>query len=410
MGGTALAVLADLPWPPRSGNHLRDLQTLRLLRLLGYDVVVVAGARNPRGGRAVGPDATAIAVVDVPDESVAPKARARRLFRLITGGTDAPGPWALVYEDAGLGDAIVHALRESAPDAVVLRSTLAHWLGSVREEVDVVVLDVHDAEMLQARTVAGTLPLHRRLGALARVVAARRLDRAMRAADELWVPSPREREHYRVEAPGTKTIVVPNGVEVGPLPPWRPRRPELLLVGGFGYPPNTAAAVRLVERILPRVRAELPDAVVTLVGRDLPPTLVARWRRAAGVEWLGVVDDLDEVYLRPAICVVPYGTSTESGTPLKVAEAAARGLPVVATPNATAALGLADGVHVLSRETDAELAAAVVQLVREPRAAEDLVLAAHAWARAHLTPDRIAERLATESILGRREAALGSSP
>jgi glycosyltransferase involved in cell wall biosynthesis len=169
-----------------------------------------------------------------------------------------------------------------------------------------------------------------------------------------------------------------------------------LLVAGFGYPPNEAAATRLVERVLPLVRD--PRARVVLVGRDLSPELQRRWS-GRPVNWLGVVDDLTPLYARAAAVVLPYDRSTNTGTPLKVAEAIANGIPVIATPNATEALGLVAGTHVLAAATDRELAAAITRLLNDEDLARELARQAHVWARENLAPDRLAERLKRDSRL-----------
>jgi NDP-sugar pyrophosphorylase family protein len=82
---------------------------------------------------------------------------------------------------------------------------------------------------------------------------------------------------------------------------------------------------------------------VLLVGRDLNPDLVDRWR-GLPVRWVGVADDLARVFEDAAALVLSYDPSTETGTPLKVTDAIAHGVPVVATTNATAPLGLVEGL------------------------------------------------------------------
>jgi glycosyltransferase involved in cell wall biosynthesis len=388
----------DLPDPPRSGNHLRDLQNLAVLDLLGYDTHVVAARATP-GDRGVGPNAELGAVVELAPPRLTALARAERLARIVRGGAGGrPGPWALAYEDAGIGEQVDTLLRAVKPEVLVLRSVLAHLGPSARGLVDCLIFDVHDAEVLQARSLLSTQSWPQRVGGVARWIAARRLDRSLAIGDELWVPSPRERDYYAGIVPGLRVVVVPNGVGVPALPAWEPRQPELLLVAGFGYPPNVAAARRLVERVLPLVLESLPEARVTLVGRDLSSALEHRWSNDR-VSWLGVVDNLATVYGRPVIAVLPYDPSTETGTPLKVAEAISLGVPVVATPNATAALGLVYGEHVLGGYSDDELAAGIVTLVREPDFARAMVERAHRFASDNLSPAAIAARLAQRSLL-----------
>jgi glycosyltransferase involved in cell wall biosynthesis len=397
-----LAVLADLPNPARSGNHLRDLQNLRLLRLLGYTVVVVAGVRTA-GARDAGPAATVYQTVAIPNEHTSVRARLRRMARLLRagGGPRQPGPWALAYEDAGLAPLVYEAIDALKPAAVFVRSTFAHLAPALRLRTPLLIFDAHDSEYLLARSL---LPLSRaRLwpAAVLRLLAARRVDRLLALGDEVWVPSMREADQLARYVPRERVIVVPNGVAVPDRVTFGRRKHELLLVAGFGYPPNEAAAVRLVEGVLPLVRERFPDTVATLVGRDLKEELAARWQRQA-VHWLGVVDDLQPLYSRAAALVLAYVRSTETGTPLKVAEAIAHGLPVVATRNATAALGLIEGEHVLNGESDRELAEAVCQLLSDPIRSRDLAARAHGFARDTLAPKRLAERLRRESVLASR--------
>jgi len=395
--------LADLPYPPRSGNHLRDIQTLEVLGLLGFQVSVVAGVRGLPGTRSLGPHGQLFAQVNVPDEVTSARARAIRIWRLLVrGGTGPhhPGPWGMVYEDAGLGVVVQDAVTRLQPDALILRSTLAHIAPLVRDRVSTLIFDAHDLDTLQASSLIPLASATQWLGSWARLVAGRRLDRLLRLGDEVWVPSAREVEHLGKAFPALAILIVPNGVAVPDrLPPWQARDPELLLIAGFGYPPNAAAAARLVERILPLVRKHVPAAHVTLVGRDLDPRLTARWADLP-VTWLGVVDDIQPLYRRGAAVVLPYDSSTQTGTPLKLAEAMANGIPVVATPNAAGQFRFGASPPVLIAETDEALGAAVVSILKDSEAAEQMVIAAHAWAKSELAPERVASRLRLESCLG----------
>jgi glycosyltransferase involved in cell wall biosynthesis len=322
------------------------------------------------------------------------------MARLARGALDrrAPGPWALNYERAGIGEAVAEAVESLHPSLLVLRSTLAHLIPCVRADVGLVVADVHDAETFQARSL---LVPGRPLGwpaGLLRVQAGRTLDRTVATADELWVPSQRERDYYRRVAPDTPVLVVPNGVDVPEeLPEHDWSSPFLLLVGGFGYPPNEEAAVRLVEEILPQVRSHVPDASVVLVGRDLDCKLQRAWREQP-VQWLGVVDDLLPLYRSARALVLAYGPSTETGTPLKVSEALANGLPVIAAPNAAEPLGLRSGETALIGRTVDELADAAVRVLRDEALARALAAEGHRWALEHLAPGPLAARLERQSL------------
>ena len=99
-----------------------------------------------------------------------------------------------------------------------------------------------------------------------------------------------------------------------------------------------------------------------LIGRDWRLTIAGacgsrRARALAGerVEFLGRVEDLSGLYDRARLFVAP--TRFSAGIPHKVHEAAAFGLPVVATPALAAQLDWTDGEHLL-HAADAEAFAA----------------------------------------------------
>ena len=64
--------------------------------------------------------------------------------------------------------------------------------------------------------------------------------------------------------------------------------------------------------------------------RERPP-------RVPGVRWLGFVDDVDELYRSARVLVAPVAIG--GGVRVKVLEAAARGLPVVATRAGLGSIG-----------------------------------------------------------------------
>jgi glycosyltransferase involved in cell wall biosynthesis len=90
-----------------------------------------------------------------------------------------------------------------------------------------------------------------------------------------------------------------------------------------------------------------------------PRTLVADPR----VETLGFVEDLSAAYARASCAVVPLRQG--GGTPLKLIEALAYGLPVVATPRAVAGLAVRDGEHLLVADGAEAFAAALVRVLRD---------------------------------------------
>ena len=102
------------------------------------------------------------------------------------------------------------------------------------------------------------------------------------------------------------------------------------------------------------------------------PTPSSRWSAPAWsepppadprVEALGFVEDLRAAYARAGCAVVPLLQG--GGTPLKLIEALAYGLPVVATPRAVAGLAVRDGEHCLVADGAEAFAEALISVLRE---------------------------------------------
>jgi polysaccharide biosynthesis protein PslH len=161
--------------------------------------------------------------------------------------------------------------------------------------------------------------------------------------------------------------IVPNAVD---LEYWR-RSPEaatgarVVLTGVMNYPPNHDAAMRLAERILPLVRAEVPAAELVIAGRDPQPELLASAETRPWLSVTGAVEDLRPEIEAATVYCAPLRFA--SGIQNKVLEALAMEVPVVTTPV------VADGVRrgaeeppLVIESDDEALAAAIVRLLRTP--------------------------------------------
>lgn len=398
----ALAVISDLPWPPRSGNHWRYLQNLRLLAEFGYEVGVVAGhVRDDVAEAGLGEHGRRLAVVRVCKESPSASARSRRMVSLGAAlvAKDPPNPWAREHRSAGFDRAVLRAVHQFAPDAVLLRSTFSHLAPHMRPLTARLVIDAHDSDALFARTLQSTAAAWQRPGLRLRHLAAVRAERSLRHADELWVPAPREVEYFSARHSGLRTLLVPNGVPVPAVPPRRhPDGRTLLLFGAFGLPMNLAAADRLMDHVLPAVRDQVPDCRVELVGGGLPVARLERWRELP-VEWLGRVEELKSHLARAQAFVFIPPSSFGSGTPLKVSEALGAAIPVVTTPVIARELGLVSGRNAVVADDPRELADGIVRLLRDPRAAAIIADAGHQRALEFLSFDSVLARARRDSVL-----------
>lgn len=180
-------------------------------------------------------------------------------------------------------------------------------------------------------------------------------------ASESWMVSEADAAAARELWPDARLRLVPNVVDVSAIVPVTPAvsAQRAVFVGNFSYEPNRNGLRFLLDDVMPRVWAQLPDARLRLVGAglDAPPSDDPR------VEALGFVDDLADAYADVSAVVVPLLQG--GGTPLKFVEGLAYGLPVVATPRAAAGLAVRDGEHCLLAEGADAYAEALTRVLRD---------------------------------------------
>jgi glycosyltransferase involved in cell wall biosynthesis len=170
-----------------------------------------------------------------------------------------------------------------------------------------------------------------------------------------------------------RVVIVPNGVSVAEVAFCPPRQShEVAYVGHFGYRPNVAAAIELVEGVVPLLRQRVPDTTVVLIGKD-PPSALLRLRGPT-VEVTGELPDALARLRGAGVTVIPLRAG--SGTRLKVLEAMAAGVPVVSTEFGVAGLAARPGREVLLGSSAGELAAAAASVLTDPARAEALAGAA----------------------------------
>lgn len=161
-------------------------------------------------------------------------------------------------------------------------------------------------------------------------------------------------------APGSRVVMVANGVDTAYFAPGADPGPEggLIFVGTLGWYANREAVRILVTRIWPALNADGRRRQLTLVGRD---PQWGDWGNVAteGVTATGYVGDIRPYMHRSCIVVCPIQEG--GGTKLKVLVALAMAKPLVATQAAVEGLSLVENEHYLRAESVDEF---VVQVRR----------------------------------------------
>jgi glycosyltransferase involved in cell wall biosynthesis len=216
-----------------------------------------------------------------------------------------------------------------------------------------------------------------------------------RRYDHVVVVSPEDRELIAREygVPGVSEVRTGVDTEYFRSRGKGPRDPHsMVFTGSMDWIPNEDAVRFCVREILPRIRQAVPDATLTVVGRNPAPSVIALGAQAPGVTVTGRVDDVRPYMERAALYVVPIRIG--GGTRLKIFEAMAMGLPVVSTRVGAEGLPVADGQDIVLADSAAQFAGAAIQLLTDSERAQALGGAASRMVRERAGWDRAAAEFA----------------
>lgn len=202
--------------------------------------------------------------------------------------------------------------------------------------------------------------------------------RALLGADRAFACSREEAEALLALVPSASVEVAGHGIAVDEWPEMSyEREPILAMFGSWNHEPNRDGLRWFAGEVWPRVRSEIRDAQLVLLGPGTPPTV-------EGARHLGRVDSLAEALGRVRVIAVPIRAGL--GARVKFGEALASGAAVVST-----SVG-AEGFHVEQAYVRADdglsFAQACSELLRDQEHALELgrrgrgaALASLSWSR-----------------------------
>ena len=388
-----LWIATKIPWPPVDGGRLLLWNTLRALAAAGCDLTLVAPTL---GGGAAAAEAA---------EELSPFCRLE------------PVPAALrpTWVDA------LDAQLRQRPWTLV-RHTLPAMRRRVAEILAAERFDVIQAEQVQALGSLATLPaggppvvwraqnvesdlwhatadrllwrrplfrLEARRLALWEGAAVRRAAATVALTDE-----DRERLAALSAAPDKlHRVAAPFEAELPAAGTALPGAPAVVLFGSGGWLPNRRGTRWFIDEVWPLVRDELAGAELHCFG-ERPP--------GGAVTCHPPPESSRQAFAPGSVLAVPLEIA--SGVRMKILEAWARGVPVVATTAAARGLEAEPGRELLVAESAADFAAALRQLGERPALRRALVDAGRDLLRREHAFDLVARRL------GRLYASLAAAP
>lgn len=361
-----------LPYPPNKGDKIRSFHEIRGLAERGHEVHVVAFADCREDERmAAGLLHHAATAVTVPLDVRVAKMRA--LSAIVQRR-----PLSLAYfGQVMMRQAVSACLEHHGADVIVAYSSpMAQYVPPGRRAR--AVMDLVDVDSEKWSDYSKT---HRRPMSWVYALEAKRLRayelEIVRTFGATLLATEREAGLLRPDLPSESSgrlSALVNGVDTAFFHPTdvpastetlpdAERRfftddwPTIVFTGAMDYHANVEAVSWFANQVWSRIRTAFPSARFLVVG-SRPAPAVRALERIPGVVVTGFVQDVRPYLWCADLCVVPLMIAR--GVQNKLIEALACGRPVVATPEAVAALDLCPGRDVVVAQRGAEYGEAIV--------------------------------------------------
>jgi hypothetical protein len=260
----AVFLVPEYPWPRTSGGRVRAGNISITLAGLGPATVLapdmpdadprwLAAGQRHRARRASPP----LRVIDIAASLV----RGRHVV-------------AERAERSGTVQAFEELLKDSRPSVVILgRPFLGPYVEAARRAGASVIAEVDESlERVVRSTLRSNIAVSRKGRVVFDLLSAGRMERAyLPRVDQIWVSSEIEAQNLRWISRGVEVRVIPSGVSSWPNQTPAPGPVKAVgFVGYFTHPPNEAAALELIARIMPAIRAAGGPRRLVLIGSQRP--------------------------------------------------------------------------------------------------------------------------------------------
>jgi glycosyltransferase involved in cell wall biosynthesis len=214
----------------------------------------------------------------------------------------------------------------------------------------------------------------------------------LRKFDRVFAAS--QKEARSLSTFGVEALTAPNVI----APPCAERLKRhrnvcsVLFVGTLSYAPNADAVTWFVSRIWRRLARALNRRVRLVIVGANPPAAVARLGSQPGIQVTGAVPDIARYYRDADLVVAPLRAG--GGTRIKIIEAAAHGVPVVATGFAAEGTAFRHGVDILIANDEKKFVRLCLLLARNRALSVRLASQALATVKREYSPTHWRNRIA----------------
>lgn len=271
------------------------------------------------------------------------------------------------------------------PDIVIIEGVLLRGCIDVVKNAGVpVILDTHNVESALLPAILRGAPNKFWPGNFVRNLIKRASARSeeintLAKADHVWACSVQDADVLSKMAK-TDVHIVPNPIPNAdlftlPITQARYALADVVFTGHLGYLPNREAIGTLTTKIAP----SLPQHSITIAGRA-PDDRQRRDIELARAKLIDTPPEMFPILANASYTILPI--TSGGGTRIKVLEAMAAGILVIATNKAVENLGLVDGMHFIHAETPCAMLAALTRMQSAPEQAAEIAARAREFVNA----------------------------
>lgn len=294
------------------------------------------------------------------------------------------------YQDH-LKDKIQEILSSDNYDIVWIHFlNMCTYIPSDVSRISTVILDQHNADELWWMRFAENGPWWQRTFARQNLWKEKRFQRkALETVDAILCVSNEESTFMRTRAsPSCKVWDAPNGINLTYFQNSIQLEKKMInniiiFCGSLNVLMNIDAVENFVAHIFPHIKKTIPDAEFWVVGGN-PIFRVRQLGEQDGVKIIGNVSDVRPYYERAKVAVAPFQYG--AGTKLKVLEAMAMEVPLVATRIGAQGFQVTSGKHIMIEDDFMRFSQCVIKIMQDIRFnralathAKQLVLEKYSW-------------------------------
>ncbi|MFK7803661.1 MAG: glycosyltransferase family 4 protein [Anaerolineae bacterium] len=367
-----------VPYPADAGPKVRSLHVIEYLASAGHDVTLVAFSRPTDSEAAINHlKGFCKQVYTVPMDRSRLKDAGFFAKSLVSG---EPFLMARDYLPAmhNLLQKLVHEFEFDAVHADQLwMAPYALEVGKLAKNDIKLVLDQHNAVYLVPERMAGNssnMVKKWLLGLEGTKLAKYEVDTCAKFDEVVWVTDDDRNALKQVANGRASQITGPTiPICVDPTAKLSIERNQagkrVTFLGGLHWPPNAEGIVWFYQNVWPEILKQVPDAQLTIIGKN-PPAELEEGGVQANVEVTGYVDDPVPYLEDTAVFIVPLHSG--GGMRVKIIDGWSWGLPIVSTTIGAEGIQYHNNVDICIADSAADFARSSIELLQNPAKANAL--------------------------------------